>query len=409
MGIDTIKITDAQESKSSMDQEIEKEIGEAKKSLSSLKNSLKDKKAEDVWDFIDEEKNTANITHAIEYLDTVKEKNWYKIVSDHTAVQAIQILLTQWNNNKTTNKLNDLVLDGLFGNATRNMLAEFQKEQGTDILSNSIKANGNWDWLPGKETIGVLLDKTTKTADTKTTDTKTADTKTADTKTNILNNLSFQDKENIINQLRSSSQKWAKNNKINLSFNNQNMKVNANKVSYPKVIKYFTLDLSNYLDDRWNVKDTQSFLSDLKTEYEKKEKEFKNQEELKKIAKYFRWKKYTLEDLFWEKEIWNIEKSKDRIYKKFARTFSNWKIEIHFWWGHSGNSYTRIEWNNLLLDLDQIWIDKDYVEKIQIPLIDLWIDKDNYIYDGNDILKIEEKFKKELWKKIDDIVKNNFK
>ncbi len=89
MSFESIAINDSQESTSSMDQAIERIVWEEKKKLVSLAKELENRKAEEIGDFIDENKNQADVTHAKEYLESVKNNNWAQIVGDYAAVQAI--------------------------------------------------------------------------------------------------------------------------------------------------------------------------------------------------------------------------------------------------------------------------------------------------------------------------------
>ncbi|PID34933.1 MAG: hypothetical protein CR971_00695, partial [candidate division SR1 bacterium] len=166
----------------------------------------------------------------------------------------------------------------------------------------------------------------------------------------------------------------------------------------------FSMNLSQFLDNRGNLTDAGklSFKDELNKIYVQKEKEYLHNKELGKVAKYFRGRKYSLQDLFGDEMIGKGKKIDDIWYQQFASTFLHNKFEID-----SSLKYTRIEGDNLVFDLDQSrWNDKTYVKSIEVPLSELGINED-YTYNEINIGVIEKKFKEKLAKKIDEIVENH--
>ena len=127
-------------------------------------------------------------------------------------------------------------------------------------------------------------------------------------------------------------------------------------------------------------------------EEEKKDKAIKEQNEkdsnLSKLITSIRWKKFTLTELF--PKLTEFQKAK---YQAFFDTFDESKLEIH------NDNYTRLDWNDLLFDLDQTWKDKEFVEKIKFGIADIADDKWNLD---------ENKFKSKLTEKIIEIIGEHY-
>lgn len=344
----------------SFDQQIEAQIQKSRKNLDNYKKEL-------VWDFVNEAKNEAQLWEAKLYLKTVQNKRWSEIVNDWAAVQAIQILLTQWNNNKGENKLGHLVLDGLFGNATKKMLATFQKEKGRDTLPNSIKSDGNWDWLPWEETIQALLKISEITSDTIDKIPKT--TKQSWSTENLVKKNEKWEEEEILYdpdlaKLLHKEIKNLESAKELTYFDGNRYKI---VLPYPREDALFlqygfnsvTLPLWKLLNPNGELL-PQNQLGQVIDTYKE---QLKFHILASRLVNTLRWKKYTLEDIF--------PNEKNLKYKaKLTKYFDTFL------------------WDKLMIDQWQ-WFTFSKGSKIRIRLDNLWMDKDYHTAEGNKDLTFE--------------------
>ena len=158
------------------------------------------------------------------------------------------------------------------------------------------------------------------------------------------------------------------------------------------------IDISKYCDNRWNLIESDELKNEIAARKAKIEKDNKNKAELKKAENFFKEKTYTADRLFrYNPKIpWsNIAKEKDIKYSSFFEKFTDKTISF--------DKDSKIEGNNLILELDQEWSNE--YKNITIPLKDLGITSGNFIF-GKSISynQLEDNLRKALAKKIDEIV-----
>ena len=158
------------------------------------------------------------------------------------------------------------------------------------------------------------------------------------------------------------------------------------------------IDISKYCDNRWNLIELDELKNEIAAQKAKIEKDNKNKAELKKAENFFKEKTYKADRLFKDNPNipWsNVAKKDDIQYSSFFKKFTNETISF--------DENSKIEGNNLILELDQEWSDE--YKNITIPLKDLGIISGNFIF-GKSISyrKLEDNLRKALAKKIDEIV-----
>ena len=158
------------------------------------------------------------------------------------------------------------------------------------------------------------------------------------------------------------------------------------------------IDISKYCDNRWNLIELDELKNEIAAQKAKIEKDNKNKAELKKAENFFKEKTYKADRLFKDNPNipWsNVAKKDDIQYSSFFKKFTNETISF--------DENSKIEGNNLILELDQEWSNE--YKNITIPLKDLGIISGNFIF-GKSISyrKLEDNLRKALAKKIDEIV-----
>lgn len=158
------------------------------------------------------------------------------------------------------------------------------------------------------------------------------------------------------------------------------------------------IDISKYCDNRWNLIELNELKNEIAAQKAKIEKDNKNKAELKKAENFFKEKTYKADRLFKDNPNipWNNVAKKDDIqYSSFFKKFANETISF--------DKDSKIEGNNLILELDQEWSNE--YKNITIPLKDLGIISGNFIF-GKSISyrQLEDNLRKALAKKIDEIV-----
>lgn len=158
------------------------------------------------------------------------------------------------------------------------------------------------------------------------------------------------------------------------------------------------IDISKYCDNRWNLIELDELKNEIAAQKAKIEKDNKNKAELKKAENFFKEKTYKADRLFKDNPNipWsNVAKKDDIQYSSFFKKFTNETISF--------DKNSKIEGNNLILELDQWWSNE--YKNITIPLKDLGITSGNFIF-GKSISyrQLEENLRKALAKKIDEIV-----
>ena len=158
------------------------------------------------------------------------------------------------------------------------------------------------------------------------------------------------------------------------------------------------IDISKYCDNRWNLIKLDELKNEIAAQKAKIEKDNKNKAELKKAENFFKEKTYKADRLFKDNPNipWsNVAKKDDIQYSSFFKKFTNETISF--------DKNSKIEGNNLILELDQWWSNE--YKNITIPLKELGITSGNFIF-GKSISyrQLEENLRKALAKKIDEIV-----
>ena len=158
------------------------------------------------------------------------------------------------------------------------------------------------------------------------------------------------------------------------------------------------IDISKYCDNRWNLIELDELKNEIAAQKAKIEKDNKNKAELKKAENFFKEKTYKADRLFKDNPNipWsNVAKKDDIQYSSFFKKFTNETISF--------DKNSKIEGNNLILELDQWWSNE--YKNITIPLKELGITSGNFIF-GKSISyrQLEENLRKALAKKIDEIV-----
>ena len=158
------------------------------------------------------------------------------------------------------------------------------------------------------------------------------------------------------------------------------------------------IDISKYCDNRWNLIELDELKNEIAARKAKIEKDNKNKAELKKAENFFKEKTYKADRLFKDNPNipWsNVAKKDDIQYSSFFKKFTNETISF--------DKNSKIEGNNLILELDQWWSNE--YKNITIPLKELGITSGNFIF-GKSISyrQLEENLRKALAKKIDEIV-----
>ena len=158
------------------------------------------------------------------------------------------------------------------------------------------------------------------------------------------------------------------------------------------------IDISKYCDNRWNLIESDELKNEIAARKAKIEKDNKNKAELKKAENFFKEKTYKADRLFRDNPNipWsNVAKKNDIKYSSFFEKFTDETISF--------DKDSKIEGNNLILELDQKWSNE--YKNITIPLKDLGITPGNFIF-GKSISynQLEYNLKKALAKKIDEIV-----
>ena len=158
------------------------------------------------------------------------------------------------------------------------------------------------------------------------------------------------------------------------------------------------IDISKYCDNRWNLIELDELKNEIAAQKAKIEKDKENKAELQKAEDFFKGKTYKADRLFKDNPNipWsNVAKKDDIQYSSFFKKFTNETISF--------DENSKIEGNNLILELDQEWSDE--YKNITIPLKDLGIISGNFIF-GKSISyrKLEDNLRKALAKKIDEIV-----
>ena len=159
------------------------------------------------------------------------------------------------------------------------------------------------------------------------------------------------------------------------------------------------IDISKYCDNRWNLIELDELKNEIAARKAKIEKDNKNKAELKKAENFFKEKTYKVDRLFKDNPNipWsNVAKKDDIQYSSFFKKFTNETISF--------DENSKIEGNNLILELDQKWSNE--YKNITIPLKDLGIISGNFIF-GKSISynQLEDNLRKALAKKIDEIVR----
>lgn len=157
-------------------------------------------------------------------------------------------------------------------------------------------------------------------------------------------------------------------------------------------------DISKYCDSRGNLTQKKQLKTDIKNQKDQIDKKEKNKAELKKAETFLKGKTYEVNELFKDnsKVSWSeISKKEDIKYTKFFEKFSNKTIVF--------DEDSKIDEGNLILELDQTWINE--YKNIKISLKELGINPENFIF-GQSIPNwyLENNFRKALAKKIDKIV-----
>lgn len=158
------------------------------------------------------------------------------------------------------------------------------------------------------------------------------------------------------------------------------------------------IDISKYCDNRWNLIELDELKNEIAARKAKIEKDNKNKAELQKAENFFKEKTYKADRLFRDNPNipWsNVAKKDDIKYSSFFEKFTDETISF--------DKDSKIEGNNLILELDQKWSNE--YKNITIPLKDLGITSGNFIF-GKSISyrKLEDNLRKALAKKIDEIV-----
>ena len=158
------------------------------------------------------------------------------------------------------------------------------------------------------------------------------------------------------------------------------------------------IDISKYCDNRWNLIELDELKNEITAQKAKIEKDNKNKAELSKAEDFFKEKTYKVDRLFKDNPNipWsNVAKKDDSQYSSFFKKFTNETISF--------DKNSKIEGNNLILELDQRWSNE--YKNITIPLKDLGITSGNFIF-GKSISyrQLEDNLRKALAKKIDEIV-----
>ena len=158
------------------------------------------------------------------------------------------------------------------------------------------------------------------------------------------------------------------------------------------------IDISKYCDNRWNLIELDELKNEIAAQKAKIEKDNKNKAELSKAEDFFKEKTYKADRLFKDNPNipWsNVAKKDDIQYSSFFKKFTNETISF--------DKNSKIEGNNLILELDQWWSNE--YKNITIPLKELGITSGNFIF-GKSISyrQLEENLRKALAKKIDEIV-----
>ena len=158
------------------------------------------------------------------------------------------------------------------------------------------------------------------------------------------------------------------------------------------------IDISKYCDNRWNLIELDELKNEIAAQKAKIEKDNKNKAELKKAENFFKEKTYKADRLFRDNPNipWsNVAKKDDIKYSSFFEKFTDETISF--------DKDSKIEGNNLILELDQKWSNE--YKNITIPLKDLGIISGNFIF-GKSISynQLEDNLRKALAKKIDEIV-----
>ena len=158
------------------------------------------------------------------------------------------------------------------------------------------------------------------------------------------------------------------------------------------------IDISKYCDNRWNLIELDELKNEIAAQKAKIEKDNKNKAELKKAENFFKEKTYKADRLFKDNPNipWsNVAKKDDIQYSSFFEKFTDETISF--------DKDSKIEGNNLILELDQKWSNE--YKNITIPLKDLGIISGNFIF-GKSISyrQLEDNLRKALAKKIDEIV-----
>lgn len=158
------------------------------------------------------------------------------------------------------------------------------------------------------------------------------------------------------------------------------------------------IDISKYCDNRWNLIKLDELKNEIAAQKAKIEKDNKNKAELKKAENFFKEKTYKADRLFKDNPNipWsNVAKKDDIQYSSFFEKFTDETISF--------DKDSKIEGNNLILELDQKWSNE--YKNITIPLKDLGIISGNFIF-GKSISynQLEDNLRKALAKKIDEIV-----
>ena len=175
------------------------------------------------------------------------------------------------------------------------------------------------------------------------------------------------------------------------TWNNLTAKLNHQKST-------IEIDISKYCDNRWNLIELDELKNEIAAQKAKIEKDNKNKAELKKVEIFFKEKTYKADRLFKDNPNipWsNVAKKDDIQYSSFFKKFTNETISF--------DKNSKIEGNNLILELDQRWSNE--YKNITIPLKDLGIISGNFIF-GKSISyrQLEDNLRKALAKKIDEIV-----
>ena len=158
-------------------------------------------------------------------------------------------------------------------------------------------------------------------------------------------------------------------------------------------------DISKYCDSRGNLTQKEQLKTDIKNQKDQIDKKEKDEAELKKAETFLKGKTYEVNRLFKDnpKVSWSEILKKDDIkYTTFFKKFDNETIVF--------DKDSKIDEGNLILELDQTWINE--YKNIKISLKELGIDSKNFIF-GQSISyqDLENNLRKALAKKIDEIVR----